>query len=206
MPGAGTLYSDLKDSPFMDIRGVMAQIKETNNFISIRQLNNASYLSEQERAVFIHHKAFGEAYGFEQSREVLFNAQQVNGDLFTYVSIYYFAITYQQVMIYKKHFLWKSQFDTTINNLHAMGLIRQLLIRNARFLKNIPKPGGGGGGDQQGELVVMQPQHVFTPLILLAIGLVVAIAVFIYESLNGFGGVGRASNSRSSSGSSSSTY
>ena len=86
-------------------------------------------------------------------------------------------------MVYKKHFLWKSQFDTAINNLHAMGIIKQFLVRNARFLTNIPEPPGSESSSSQ--LVVMQPQHIMTPLLILAIGFVLSMAVFFYEVANG---------------------
>ena len=77
MPGAGTLYSDLKDSPYKEIRDVMARIKGLDNFVSVRQLNNDSFFRGIERGVFIHHKEFGKAYGYEIGKEVLFDTQQV---------------------------------------------------------------------------------------------------------------------------------
>lgn len=43
MPGAGTLDSDLKDSPYEDIGGVMARIKSLDNFVSVRHLSNDTY-------------------------------------------------------------------------------------------------------------------------------------------------------------------
>ena len=63
-----------------------------------------------------------------------------------------------------------------------MGITKYILKNNARYLKNIPKP----SDPNQGKLVVMELKHVWTPLFVLGSGLILAIMVFTWESLESY--------------------
>lgn len=77
-----SIYPAIKNSGNLYIRTVMANSKRDNTFASIQQMNNASFISSLGKDVILHHKVFGKAYGFETGKEVVFNAQQVNGIVF----------------------------------------------------------------------------------------------------------------------------
>ena len=58
-----------------------------------------------------------------------------------------------------------------------MGILQSFVVKNRRFLKNIPQP----IDPEKNYLVAMKLKHIFSPMILLFCGLTVALTVFFYE-------------------------
>lgn len=79
MTGPGALHNMLINLESPDIVGVMQRVVSRDTFLTPRQLNDIDRMLNNTRGVTIHHKVFGQTYGFETGTEVLFSGQQVFG-------------------------------------------------------------------------------------------------------------------------------